>query len=282
MLLIACGCSAPPHSDRRDSGSQFPSLNSYVLKAVVSLNGKYGGLGYDNDAFTHDLIFGNEGTLAASNKPLTMCVAAQLEVLVEALNQQALDSSDYRAFAYLPKSAWARTRPTDFRGQVWIVAGSDGHGMADALERFGMGARHSFDQWRPGDFINFNRTNGTGHGAVFLGYLDRHGDNLDHFGENVAGFKYFSSQGKGTAGGLGYRYAFFSPFCPNGLSAGRKRDCGVVRSNSGALLNGGTAWLPIAWIQSRAVTYMSQHQKSDERDGQVNIEYFTGLTTDDQ
>src|SRR5579863_8618316 len=65
---------------------QTRTLNPYVLNAVHALAEKYSSMGYANQAFTHDLAFGNQGVLVASKKPLTMCVAAQLEVLVEALD----------------------------------------------------------------------------------------------------------------------------------------------------------------------------------------------------
>jgi hypothetical protein len=280
-ISLTSSCASLPASPRLDSRGDVPTLNSYVLQAVEMIDHKYSGLGYANEAFTHDVMFGNQGTIAASKKPLTMCVAAQLEVLVEALNLQASESHDYRAFTFLPKSSWERTRPSDFRGQVWIVAGAGGYGIADALSNFGMGARRSFEQLKSGDFVNFNRTNGTGHGAVFINYLDKDGKVVDRFGETVAGFKYSSSQGRGAAGGLGYRYAFFPPSCPTMPPSDGKRDCGVIRSLSARLLNGGSGWLPSDWIHARADEFLATHRTRDERDGTLDVKYFTGLTTDD-
>src|ERR1700719_3148711 len=84
LLLSACTPLQPRLSVR--SGEPPAKLNSYVLRAIDTVELKYAGLGYDQQAFTHDLPFGKDAVLPASKKPVTMCVAAQMEVLVEALN----------------------------------------------------------------------------------------------------------------------------------------------------------------------------------------------------
>jgi hypothetical protein len=279
-LLFTSGCTSTPPYNAMSPRTQQPTLNEYVLQAIETPSRDYLGLGYGNQAFTHDLSFGDQGMLQASKKPLTMCVAAQLEILIEALDLEARDSHDYRAFTFLPKNSWERLRPTDLRGQIWIVTGAAGHGMADALTNLGMGEKHSFDRWKPGDFVNFNRTNGSGHGVVFLGYLDKNARELPAFGDDVVGFKYFSSQGKLNSGGLGYRYAFFAPLCPI-LPNDKKRDCGVIRTSEARLLNGGSAWLPSAWNSATATSFLASHRTRFEAEGSFNSQYFTGMTTDD-
>lgn len=255
-------------------------LNPYILSAVAELNADYGARGYANAAFTHNLRFGNQGELKATQPPGTMCVATQLEVLVEALNRYAQETGDYSAFAFLPKATWEHIRPTDFRGEVWMVKGAHSNGAADALQHFGMGAITSFEAAQPGDFINFNRVSGSGHGVVFLAYLDRQGHELPVFGPDVVGFKYFSAQGTATDGGLGYRYAFFYPQCPI-ISADRKRDCGVIRSASERLFIVGFAQLPSAWNHAAAEAALTvPGAAAPAVEGTFDIDYFTGVTTD--
>jgi hypothetical protein len=286
LLKIAClasitlaACRSLP--EPRASLSEAPTLNAFVIEAVDALARDYQGLGYANQSFTHDLRFGDKGLLAASEKPHTMCVAAQLEILVEALNRYADEAKNYEAFAFLAKDSWERLRPSDFRGQVWIVGGAPSNGMSDALSNLGMGAKRPFENLHPGDFVNFNRTNGTGHAVVFLGYLDRDGNVVRSFGDTVAGFKYFSSQGKKTDGGLGYRYAFFSSFCPQSLPEGKKRDCGVLRSQSARIFSAGSAWLPTAWNRETEEAFVRAHRTRAEYEGVFDSDYFTGQTTDD-
>lgn len=175
-LLIAFS-TTPALSDPVDGG-----FSRYILAAVKMLGETRASLGYGQAAFTQDLTFGDRGVLKASKPPITMCVAAQLEVLVEALNLYANDTGskpkDYSPFHFLPKVTWERLRPLDLRGQIWIVKNSNSTGAAQAFENFGMGQRISFDHLFPGAFLNFNRTNKTGHGVMFLGYIDKAGVDL--------------------------------------------------------------------------------------------------------
>jgi hypothetical protein len=262
-------------------------FNGYVLKAVTLVAKDRSGLGYGPGNFTRDLQFGDNGLLPASHPPLTMCVAAQLEILVEALNLYFEDTHDATPFHFLPKVSWQRLRPTDLRGQIWIVENAPSHGAADAFSNFGMGQTVAFKDLRPGSFLNFNRNTGSGHGVVFLGYLDQSGNDLKGYSAAVAGFRYFSAQGKqGVDGsGLGYRWAFFSDAgCP-ALDGGRKRDCGVIRSESPKLLTGGVVLHPKNWDKKRAAEQLLQSQNVTDpkllQEGVFDPSYFSGITTDD-
>jgi hypothetical protein len=281
VFLAACTSVSTRVSQQGKSASLPPAkLNPYVVRAVEMLARDRANRGYGNQAFTQDLQFGNKGTLAASGKPLTMCVAAQMEVLVEALNIYTSETADKLPFEYLPKSSWLRLGPTDLRGQIWMVDGATASGAADALRNFGMGARTSFEKMEPGDFMNFNRTNGTGHGVIFMAFLDAKGNELAAYSDAVAGFKYFSSQGKLVGGGLDYRFAFFTPVCP-ALSPEKKRDCWVIRSASQRMLNLGYAWLPPSWDSEKARTLTEGRAATLGPEGGFDENYFTGVTTDD-
>ena len=284
-LLPGCQSTRPESGTAADlgpgaaAGAAPPRFNEYILRAVDLLANDPNrvGRGYGPGAFTQDLGFGDQGVLTASPKvPQTMCVAAQLEVLVEALRLYSTDKTDPKPYTFLPKKTWERLGPKDLRGEFWLVSGANSSGAADALTNRGMGAKVTFETLKPRNFVNFNRANGSGHGVVFLNYLDRAGNELPNFSTDVAGFKYFSSQGKATTGGLGYRYAFFHPECPNNLPPGKQRDCGVIRSASQRMLNTGYAAMPTSWRHKdpAALAATAPEGKFDEG-------YFTGETTDE-
>jgi len=264
-----------------------PTLNADVLKAVEYLDKNYGNLGYGLSALTHDITFGNNGILKAQKPPLTMCVAAQYEVLAQALQLYYEESSDDSPFHFIPKISWERLRPLDLRGQIWQVSNSPSHGAADAFTNYGIGERISFKDLQPGSFLNFNRTNGSGHAVIFLGFLDKDGNDLKKYSDQVGGFWYFSSNGRPNApgGGLAYRWAFFSDVpCPT-LSDGRKRDCGVMRKEKDNFLVGGVLWSPTVWDQSKAASQLSQLRDATDpamlTEGVFRDNYFTGVGTDD-
>jgi hypothetical protein len=261
-------------------------FNSYILKAVDLISRSRSALGYGPAAFTRDLVFGDNGVLKASKPPITMCVAAQLEVLIEAINLYAKDTGNYSPFHFVPKITWERLRPNDLRGQIWIVDHSPAQGAGDAFQNFGMGNRIGFRDLKPGSFLNFNRNNRTGHAVIFLAYLDKAGNELREYSSEVAGFKYFSSQGAGKPdGGFGYRWGFFSQNgCPS-LDGNRKRDCGIIYSETGNLLVGGNVYNPANWDQAKAANQILRMQEVTDPsllvEGEFNSDYFTGVTTDD-
>lgn len=252
-------------------------FNAYILRAVDMLANDplRAGRGYGNFVFTKRLDFGNLGQLSSTNEPKTMCVAAQLEVLVEALNLYSKETQDFSPFKYLPKKSWESLRPTDLRGMIWIVEGANSSGASDAFKSKGMGVKVTFETLQPGDFVNLNRANGSGHGVVFLSYLDASGNELATYSPAVAGFKYFSSQGTADNGGLGYRYAFFYPQCPNNLGPGKRVDCKVIRSNSQRLLNTGYVSMPKLWKLPGVGALAAAPE------GEFNADYFTGQTEEE-
>jgi hypothetical protein len=287
LLTIAVGVSLTARVSAEETSQNF---NSYILAAVEMIAKDRSGLGYENKSYTRDLSFGDAGTLKASGPPLTMCVAAQMEVLVEALNIYWAKARDNSPFHYLPKASWERLRPVDLRGQIWIVANAPSSGASDAFANFGMGDKVAFGELTPGSYVNLNRTNYTGHGVIFLGYVDSAGNESRTYSSNVAGFKYFSAQGPkglGNGGGFGYRWAFFSDAgCPQ-LAGGKKRDCGIIRSADRKLLNTGTLRMPKQWDVSKAMQQLQAALGSKAPDdpmmqeGEFNDTFFNGITTDD-
>src|ERR1700692_2711183 len=111
-LVFTVIIATPAQSEPLDGG-----FSKYILATVKMLGDTRSARGYGNGAFTQDLNFGDNGVLKATKPPITMCVAAQLEVLVEALNAYAKDTKDYSPFHFIPKVTWDRLKPLDLRGQ---------------------------------------------------------------------------------------------------------------------------------------------------------------------
>ncbi|NRP85222.1 hypothetical protein GFPCMMHI_01107 [Ensifer adhaerens] len=229
------------------------SFNKYILEAVQQLAHDYPSEGYDiSKAYTHNIPYGS-GVIKASEPPLTMCVAATAEIMITAINLYVKETGDKTPYTYLPPETWNRMRPTDIRSHIWVDPHLDAYGTADALVTFGIGKRVKFSELTPGSFVNINRTNKSGHSVTFLGFLDAQGNELPSYSDKVAGFKYFSSQGKGHNGdaGFAYRYAFFAkpnstPVCPT-LPPSKHRDCNIIWSTGQKMLNTGYVMMPSKW-----------------------------------
>jgi len=230
------------------------TFNAQILKAVAAIDAKWKGQGYDiSSYFTHDLPYGPDCCIPANHPPKTMCVAAVTEIIIEALNEYYGATNDKTPFQKLPMKSWRGGSKSDIRAHMFMYDGLGCHGTAHALERFGIGKQVPFAQLQPGSFINLNRAK-SGHACVFLGYLDAAGKDVAVFGPSVVGFKYFSSQGKNAAdGGFGYRWGFFDGHCPDALPNGRRRDCGIIRSDKSSLLCCGYMLHPSDWPAGDAI-----------------------------
>ncbi|MCB9741661.1 MAG: hypothetical protein H6741_02025 [Alphaproteobacteria bacterium] len=86
----------------------------------------------------------------------------------------------------------------------WYVRDLYGPGPSVALEAYGLGYEvQSFDDYQPGDFIQFWRTSGSGHTAVFMGW------EYDDDGSR-SGIRYLSCQG--STDGYGVNAEYFGSF----------------------------------------------------------------------
>lgn len=241
-------------------------FNSYIIKAVEKLNNERRGGGYDiSKAFTQNLLYGPDRWVKASAPPLTMCVAGVSEVIIEALNLYYLETNDKSPFKKLPISSWNRGNLTSIRANIFMYKGSGSFGTGHALEQFGLGEQKNFSQLISGDFVNFSRVNGSGHAVVFMGFINSDNQDAVLFDKNVIGFKYFSAQGKGKPdAGFAYRYAYFDGNCPQ-PTAGRSRDCGVIRSDNKVLFNAGSMYHPMMWKIESALNEMKNNQRDITR-----------------
>ncbi|OGR44642.1 MAG: hypothetical protein A2X35_04865 [Elusimicrobia bacterium GWA2_61_42] len=262
---------------RADPQPEEKYFNAYILKAIDHLYKNYGLLGYDiNSILTHDITYNTFGVIPARHAPLTMCVAAQMEIILTAYEIYAKETGDLSVYYYLPKRSFEGLAITDLKGHIWVNHEFNADGTADALINFGMGERRLFENLKPGDFVNINRTTRTGHAVAFIGYINKAGKVLPKYDASVVGFKYFSSQGRLAAGegGFDYRYAVFSKFgCPE---MPYKRDCNVIYSADQTYLNTGTMLSPKYWTGVKP-------QASGEAAGEtvLNRGFFNGITTDD-
>ena len=262
---------------REDARADKKYFSAYILKAVDFLYAKYGLLGYDiHSVLTHDITYYTYGAIPATNAPLTMCVAAQMEVILTAYRLYAQETGDYSIYDYLPKQSFEGLSVTDLKGHIWVNHEFNSYGTADALVNFGMGERTAFDKLKPGSFVNINRTTGTGHAVTFIGYINLKGEIQPEYNSSVIGFNYFSSQGGAAAGagGFDYRYAVFNDFgCPE---MPYKRDCNVIYSADQKLLNTGTMVNPKFWTR-----LTPKPGVSPLNDTVFDGKFFDGLTTDD-
>jgi hypothetical protein len=272
--------------------AQDSSFNSYLLRAVDSIQQHWRLQGYNlHCALTHDLQLGRV-KLKATRPSLTMCVAAQLELIITALNIYTEESKDTAYYSFLKPEQWMYSRGGSIRDMIWVNSGSNG--TADAVRKFGMGDTVIFEDLRPGCFVNLNREK-SGHAVLFLAFLDSTGKEMNWYSPEVKGFKYYSSQGSEIVGkgGYGYRYAFFGKTCPV-LEPGKKRDCGVIFSRKQKLLNCGYMYAPKFWVVTRRDKTISQYPAGNrplfkkvngvvQQDGVlngVNPRYWVQNTTD--
>ena len=265
---------------RADPQPESRYFNAYVLKAVDYLYSNYGQKGYDiGSVLTHDIQYSTFGVIAARHPPLTMCVAAQMEVILTAEEIYAKETGDYSLYNYLPKSSFEGLGVADIKGHIWVNPAFNANGTADALINFGMGERAVFEKLTPGSFVNINRTTKTGHAVTFLAFINAKGEIQPEYNDTVIGFKYFSSQGKATPGdgGLDYRYAVFSKFgCPDNMPY--KRDCNVIYSADQRMLNTGLMLAPKYW--TGVMPKLSS--ETENRSTVFNAAFFDGVTTDDK
>jgi len=82
-------------------------FNTYILRSIQEVVEPRKGGGYDlHESFTQDLQYG-EGRIRASSPPKTMCVAAIVEIMVEAINLYASENGD-TVYDKIPLTSWTK------------------------------------------------------------------------------------------------------------------------------------------------------------------------------
>ena len=258
-------------------------FNYYVLEAVDYLYANYKLLGYASANLTHDIEYGDSdineeghyGTITRSGGARTMCVSAQMEVVLTAMQLYAEETGDYSVYDYLPLNSWTKQDRYHIKGHIWVNHNYSS-GTAQALENFGMGEMMPFEELKSGSFIGLNRTSGTGHATTFLAFLDEAGNEYEEYPTNsniqIIGFKYFSSQGRYDVGkgGFDYRWAIFSTYDTPSFCASRKCDTGIIKSTNIQYLNTGMMWNPEHWDSS--AQYYPGNKKAIIRNNKIKKE----------
>ena len=246
------------------SAATADGFNAYIVKSVEFIHDQRAKGGYDiKKAFYDDLQYGSECCIKSSPGHETMCVAAVEEIIVEAMNIYRQETGSDGAHKQIPISSWTKGTPISLRANLFMFAGTGSKGTGHTLERFGLGQQIAFDALQSGDFINFNRTNRTGHAVVFISYLESDGVAVKQYADSVVGFRYFSAQGRGKPdAGFGFRDAFFDGYCPT-TPTEYPKDCKIIRSNSKTLLSAGRMAAPDAWNYTAAVAKLKEEYEAN-------------------
>lgn len=184
-----------------------PLLNNYVLDVIKTYS--IGEISYpyllNNDyanynGVTQNLYFQGKVLLKAhpSGDRASHCVGITFEVFFRAMQE---------------RNRKLGICPDDFNGMNWdnlfdmalnwfVASGSKKtNSIVIAVESYGIGRGiNRLEDVRAGDFIDFNRVNGTGHTVVFINWIKQ--------AERIVGLRYWSSQG--STGGINYNEEYFS------------------------------------------------------------------------
>jgi len=182
-------------------------FNAYVLDIIKTYDIKNIRYPYllNNDyanynGVTTNLVFQGQTLAKAhpSGNRASHCVGITFEVFFKAMQarNKALGKSveDFNGLSF--------NQLQDLMLTWYVANGSKSiSNVTVALERYGLGKRiYNWESVRAGDFIDFNRSNGTGHTAVFLEWIR---DNNN----SIIGIKYWSSQE--STNGINYKDEYF-------------------------------------------------------------------------
>lgn len=190
-------------------------LNRYVLSVMNTYQiGRYPYLmntDYNNyNGVTTDLVY--QGRTIAKANPngnrASHCVGITFEVFFKAMQQRNRSLG-------LPEDNFNNLSPDELRSFMltWYVAnGSKANSnVAVAVERYGLGKRiTNLANAKIGDFIDFSRTNNTGHTVIFVGWIREN--------QEIIGLKYWSSQE--STKGIAYKTEYFNVHDDNGQPYG--------------------------------------------------------------
>jgi hypothetical protein len=260
-------------------------FNYYILEAIEYINLNYRLLGYASANLTHNIEYGDEdisselhyGTIYRTEgaEGRTMCVSAQMEIILTALRIYADDTGDYSVYEYLPMKSWTTQSQANIKGHIWVDHDYSS-GTGQALANFGMGIDNNtieFENLKPGGFINLNRTTQTGHATTFLAFLDASGNEYEVYPTDtsieIIGFKYYSSQGGYDVGngGMDYRWAIFSDYDTPAFCSTKKCDKNIIFSRNDSYLNVGMMWHPSKWTTPYTINKNSSSQPKAKQEG---------------
>ncbi len=177
------------------------TFNQYVLDIIDTYaigEGKYPYL-LNNDyanynGVTQTLTYQGKELLKAhpSGNRASHCVGITFEVFFRAMQQRNRDlgipGDDFNGMSYEDLF--------DFIMNWFAASGPKRNSnIAIAVEKYGIGKRlYDLEDVKPGDFIDLNRQNGTGHTVVFINWIREQ--------NRIIGLRYWSSQP--STGGISY------------------------------------------------------------------------------
>lgn len=138
-----------------------------------------------------------------SGNKASHCVGITFEVLFRAMQQRnreaGLSPDNFNGMSYYELF--------DFVLNWFAASGAkESSNIAIAVEKYGIGKRlYELEDVEPGDFMDLNRANGTGHTVVFINWIRE--DN------RIIGLQYWSSQP--STGGINYNEEYFRIKAPN-------------------------------------------------------------------
>lgn len=194
-----------PPQETASTLARQQDLNIYVLNAISTYAGGHYPYLLDNNYATYNGVTSNiyyQGHLLLKAHPsgnrASHCVGITFEVFVKAMRARnkaaGLEQDDFNGMSLAAMS--------DFMLRWYVAGPKDTHNLAVAIEKYGLGRRiTSFSSAKTGDFIDFSRSNGTGHAAVLIDWIKRDGE--------IIGLRYWSSQE--STGGISYAEEYFQP-----------------------------------------------------------------------
>ncbi len=200
------GSAGTSRETEQQRSALYHDLNDYVLTTIKGYQGKSYPYLLNNDyanynGVTTDIRFQGQILLRAhpSGNRASHCVGITFEVFFKAMQARnqaiglAADGFNEMSFAELQ----------DFMLLWYAAAGpKEVSNPAYAIVKYGLGQEiTSWEAAKTGDFVDFSRSNGTGHSVVFLNWIREAGE--------IVGLRYWSSQE--STNGIGYRTEYFSP-----------------------------------------------------------------------
>jgi hypothetical protein len=179
-------------------------LNSYVQGVIATYQGRSFPYLLNNDyanynGVTENLSYGGRVLAKAhpSGSRASHCVGLTFEVFFKAMQERnrklGLAIDDFNGMS--------ANDLQDFL-LIWYVASGNKRisNIEVAVEKYGLGKRISrFEDAKRGDFMDFSRSNGTGHTVVFQNWVRDNG--------NITGVYYWSTQG--STNGIAYNTEYF-------------------------------------------------------------------------
>ncbi len=219
-VLVLLAIAAPTVALPPEGG---PILNQYVLEAIAEYqDGSYPYLlndDYSNyNGVTKDILY--QGQILLKSNPsgdqASHCVGITFEVLFAAMQarnrQLGLPEHYFNGMGFRDMQ--------DFMLDWYAAKGPKTvSNIGVAVQNYGIGQRIAdLESALPGDFIDYMRTGGSGHTAVFLEWVRDDGQ--------IIGFKYWSSQT--STGGIGINTEYFDVTSPSGAKRGSVKYSGLV------------------------------------------------------